>query len=275
MIAQAESIDISADEYHQRCELSCSMLKVFIDSPKSYFRRFVAKVAPSCDSPSKRLGRLVHSAILEPKTLERDCVRAPDSALSNSGQRRGKQWDAFLQENEGKQILSPGEYGQVEAMFEAAYSNIDAKKLLLSKGEVEKTILWQAQGANLRSRLDRLPPRYVTDIKTGNFSTDSQFANGPYTSLRYYVQAAFYLDAAMSLDGELRQFAFICIQSSEPYHCFVHCPLDEDIQQGRDEYLAAIEMIRECEKSGDWRHDTEKQVSRRKMAEWNRQKNSF
>jgi hypothetical protein len=268
IVSAPQSIQIDAVEYHQRPEISCSMLKVFIDSPKMYFKRFVEKTIAPKSSPAMVIGSLAHAAILEPHVLEGHCIRIPAEVLNDQGHKKGKAWLDFKAENEGKTLLDDYDYNRIRSMFDSVYANEFATRFLRASGEAEKTILWNVNGQPVRSRLDRLLANHVVDVKTCREGDASEFARGSYTNLAYWVQAAFYLDAAKALDGIERQFVFVCAESEEPYRSFVCVPEDRDIALGRDTYKTALEMIAECHRTGDWREPSELIVNRIALPEW-------
>jgi len=269
MIAKPSPIvEMEATDYHNCEELSCSMLKVFLESPKMFFKRFIEKsIAPST-SAEMTLGSLAHAAILEPHVLEGHCVRIPAEVLNDQGHKRGKPWLEFKAANEGKTLLDDYDYLRIKAMFDSVYANEFANRLLRAEGQAEASIFWEWNGHKLRSRVDRLLPKYVVDVKTCRFGTADAFARGPYVNLAYYMQAALYLDAAKYVDGVERQFAFIVVESEEPYRSFVCIPDDRDLSLGRDEYRAAIEMIAEAKSKNDWREASELTMNRIKLPEW-------
>lgn len=269
----AQRLTIAAEEYHARPELSASMLKVFADSPRLFYKRFVERTISDEPSPAMILGRLAHAAILEPHLLEGHCIRIPREVLNEQGHRRGKAWTEFKQANEGRVLLGDDDYNRIKAMFDAVYANEFAARLLRSDGEAEATILWNIGEQPLRSRLDRLLPNIIVDIKTCREGTARDFARSSFWPLRYALQAAFYQDAAESLDGVRRRFLFVCVESNEPYRAFVCEPSEEALEVGRNEYRVALEMIEECRRTGDWRDDDEKIINRIEVPEWKRQQN--
>src|SRR5512137_1961899 len=78
-----------------------STLREMAKSPLHYQYRCTH---PLEDTPQMRLGRIIHTAVLEPDALLHEVVTWED------GVRRGKVWDAFAEANADKTIVSGDEY---------------------------------------------------------------------------------------------------------------------------------------------------------------------
>jgi hypothetical protein len=109
-----ESIQPEA-AYRADPALNWSLIKTIAKSPLHFRHR---RDNPRPDSPTFRVGRAVHAAILEPERFAADWV-------VYAGRRAGKAWTAFFEEHEGREILNATEYDTVVAMASAVRSRPD------------------------------------------------------------------------------------------------------------------------------------------------------
>ncbi len=80
-------------EYKEIPAISQSMLKDLATSPRLFEAKHILKTLQSESTRSQELGTVIHSAILEPKKLEKVCTTPPRSVLASNGHRRGKAYE--------------------------------------------------------------------------------------------------------------------------------------------------------------------------------------
>lgn len=201
------------------CYLSNSKIKTLFESERAFYRRYILGIQPK-DTPAKKKGRIVHSALLEPADFKRRYVIEPE--FSGKGSKAAAaEWYA-MQEPDAI-ILTEEEATSITYMIESVYSHKKANAILTGstcelKGYVfdEATDWWwlvipDAIFASSKGLL-------FSDVKTTQCADAREFGKD-YFNYGYYIQEAVYMDMAKKLFGpkEVAPFTYIAVESSEPY----------------------------------------------------------
>lgn len=92
--------DLSSKAYHGvKGTYSSSQLKDLLDDPDLFRKKYIEKSIPRKESDAFDLGTFVHSGVLEPHNLEKDCAVFPGKIRS------GAKWETFKQANKDKAII--------------------------------------------------------------------------------------------------------------------------------------------------------------------------
>lgn len=233
--------------------LSITRLKELRRSPQHYQW---ALTQPRT-SHALTLGIATHVAVLEPERFARDFAiwtnRTEGGAMSP---RRGKTWDDFQLLHAERTILTADEASDAHAIATAARSNPIAMKYL-EQGDPEISLEWQGPHATAcKGRADWLTHRaeapYIVGLKTTRDCRHLIFG-AQAAKLGYHLQWAFYHDGyAANRDGAKPTLIEIVVESSPPHAVAVYRIPNDIIDQGRDEYVNLIEVLRQCEDSGEW-----------------------
>jgi len=121
--------DITNLEYHSQMSpeehfYSSSQLKTMLDDPETFYKKYITKELGSDWIPAFDIGTYYHTAILEPHLLEKEC------AVYTGKVRRGKEWDVFKAQHEGKAIITKAEYEQAKNLIIATRNSQVAVDLL-------------------------------------------------------------------------------------------------------------------------------------------------
>jgi hypothetical protein len=228
-------------EYEAVQAVRWSVLKEMRRSPKHYQYRLTH---PREDTPFFRLGRAVHTAVLEPDLF-------PATVAVFGGKvRRGKEWDAFETENEGRTILKRDEMAMCLGIRDSVRAHPVARHLL-EYGEAEKTIVWKdpRTGLTCKGRIDWLNSM-LCDLKTDGQLDPRRFANSV-VRYGYHCQLASYREGlrANGIDAPVK---FMVVESDPPYDVGVFS-LDEDaLYAGEEELHRLMDRVVECAASGKW-----------------------
>jgi len=195
--------DMPASEYHRLPRASKSGLDKIARSPAHYRCR-------DFKEPSKamRIGTALHSLVLE--------GIAPLVMPEFSGKGSVAMRDEWKAAHEGALILSEDEAEVVCGMSGSiAVHPIASTKFLHTEGRSEVSALWTCPdtGVECKSRFDWLIPREIVDLKTTADASAESFAKSV-ANFRYHVQDAFYSQAAASLDLDVEQFTFVCVETA-------------------------------------------------------------
>lgn len=146
--------DISNEEYHKQREAgehfySSSQLKDILEDPEVFHAKYIAKTLERKSIPAFDIGTYFHTAILEPHLLDKEC------AVYTGSRRAGKKWEEFLEQHEGKAIITQSEAEKATNLIEAVRNSPIAMNLL-SVGEPEISCLVELLVEN--GKIYCLPP---------------------------------------------------------------------------------------------------------------------
>lgn len=220
-----------------------STLKELERSPAHYAHRLTH---PRADTPAMRLGRAVHTAVLEPERF------ADEVVVFDGATRRGKAWDEFASTHEAHTILKADEHDVCCAIRDAVRGHAVAGPLLA--GDSEVTVEWDdpATGLPCKGRIDHLDGDAVFDLKTTG-TIDAWAFEAHSARMLYHAQLALYARGVSVAHGITGVTATIIAVESEPPHDVAVFDLtDEALVVGAakcDEWLARLV---ECRDSGTW-----------------------
>jgi len=210
------------ENYYSDTEfISNSMLGLLKKSPKE-LARFFEKGSPP--TQAMEFGRAFHLAILEPQVFSEQVV------VYSGKTKRGKAWDEFCQENEGKTIITEIEFECIKGMENVLFSNKDIARKL--HGNKEVPMVWQDPLSSVlcKGKVDIINGGQIVDIKTTQDSSFEAFRRSAY-KYGYNRQSAFYLDGFGA-----KSFVFIVIEKKAPYNVGVYHCSNDFIDSGREEY---------------------------------------
>lgn len=202
----------------------------------------LAGVAGWDDTPARRLGRLAHAIFLG----------QPLPAVFTGARRAGKEWDAFLEANAGREVVKQDEFDQAQAMAASLSANDEARELLTGK-YIEHTLYFDIAGRNCRATPDVFEPgKYLTDLKTTSDASPDRF---PWQALKlgYHGQLTFYKDAVIAAGLPApERLAIVAVESKPPHvtNVFQFTERAEDF--GRRTWRLWFEQFMNCERSGAW-----------------------
>lgn len=233
------------DAYSRIPAVNWSTLKEIERSPLHYQYRLSN---PKPDTKEMALGRAVHAAVFEAFRL------ATDFVVFDGPVRRGKRWDEFQAENDGKTILSPADWVRAEAIRDAVQAH-GALSEYLQSGVGEYSIRWTdaATGIDCKARLDwnsRSRPANL-DIKTTTDISEAGFAR-QIARMRYHCQAAYYTDGWEEAQGERLPWVFVAIEAHPPHDIALY-QLDEDsLYNGTETYRDLLQKLAICRETDKW-----------------------
>lgn len=114
---------LTNQEYHgHQGTFSSSQLKAMLEDPEVFYKKYIAKTEPRKSTSSMDVGTYVHTAVLEPDMLEKE------TAIFMGAAKRGKEWEKFQAENQGKCIISATEATKAAEMISAIKASPIAMK---------------------------------------------------------------------------------------------------------------------------------------------------
>ncbi len=230
--------------------LSNSRIKTILTSMRHFEWSYIKKIK-SGDTASKRLGRIVHTAVLEPESFKDNHVIVPK--FEGKGSRAAKAefmgglpHDAI--------VINETEVDKILYMIDSVQNHPSASKVL--KGSVfevngyvwdERHELWWL------IKPDALRTTVISDLKTSQSADPHDFSRDIF-NYGYYIQAPIYMDQGSRLLKEkVTQFPFVVIENQAPYVCEVYKVADHLVETGRQLVDMAVNSykfhMREYEKS--------------------------
>ncbi len=193
------------------------------------------------DTLQMRIGRLVHTMVL-----------GGPEFVTFEGTRRGKAWDAFQAENEGREIVTTTEVEAATAIADAVKASAVATPFLV--GEREKPLVWTGLGGRLCATrgIDVLGDVFLTDLKTTKCSEPKRF-NADARWRCYHAQLAWYREAVRTLFGrEINDAYIVAVETAAP-HCVTVLHLGARVlEEGEKINRLWMERLLACEAAGEF-----------------------
>jgi hypothetical protein len=230
------------DELTQLPAIGSSNLVSFIKAPARF--KFDIEQGQQEETPEHFLvGSASHCLLLEALTFNSRYAVLPEGMKKD---KRTKAYKEFLEENQGKDILTIKQLIQSRAM---ADSTRRQHSQFFSGGQSEVSYFRRDKNTGLvvKARIDYRINNLAIDYKTTKDAEPVAFERSIY-NLKYYIQAAHYL-AVSGLDG----FAFVPVEKTPPYLTSGPYVLSEEaLIKGSKERDNALEKLAECNAKNDW-----------------------
>ena len=237
-------------EYRKHPAISRSELWKLNESPEK-FKWY--KDHPEKPTPALLFGQVVHKLLLEPDGFETEFAVLPEvDRRTKSGK---DEYNAFLEENNGKGIVTLEMFQTAWEMAEKAKQEPFVAKLL--KGEHEKPYFWtdEVTGENCKCRVDCLTDiggkPYIIDYKTCSDASNDSFMRDA-IKYGYHVQSAMYSDGVEHNIGTKPTFVFIAQEKTAPYALNIFQADEAFVQYGMDVYRELMGVYHYCRTTGNF-----------------------
>lgn len=243
---------ISREAYDLLPGVNWSTLKHMGKSPAHYLHAIQNRSTD--DTDARQRGRIVHLAVFEPERF------ASDVAVW-SERRAGKEYAAFLDRNEGKEVVTPRMMEHALAIAKAARTNPMAAKYLAG-GLSEHTIQWthtppvlphlDSWSFDCKGRVDFVAESgAIVDLKGTRDASPTGFGR-EVMRYEYHAQAAFYVDGYEKMTGVRLPFVFVAVESTAPQVVQVYRVPDEVLELGRERYESLLAQLHVCRSENRW-----------------------
>lgn len=250
------SPDASFDAYCKIDAVNVSRAKAIDVSPLAY-RHLVTTDKGRDDTDPMRVGRAVHTRVLEPHKWG----ATPGNTWQGerftffSGRRSGKAWELHKETWHDCTTLTESAWSNVEAMARAVFAHPVAA-WYLDGSENERNVVWtdEASGLRCKARIDAVTRRgAIVDLKTARSIVPDRFAREVATR-GYYVQAAHYVNGAVAagLFAVAPKFVIIAVESRPPFDVAVYELGTESMEAGRVKMAELLDKIKTHTESGKW-----------------------
>jgi exodeoxyribonuclease VIII len=240
---------VTRAEYDALKALNYSRLKLLARSPAHL--RHADTGGEREDSDAMLRGRLVHLSALEPQLFESSV------AVFTGARRAGKEWEAFLAANAGREIAPQSMVEDALRMALAVRQSAQAAPLL-REGKAEHTVQFNVESQPCKARLDWVAtfdgrPVAIVDLKTAKDASPRGFGRAAWDA-GYHTQGAWYVDALLASGETERELPYylLAVESEPPHVVQLYEVPPEVLDVGRAEYARLFRRYVECCKSGVW-----------------------
>jgi len=235
-------IELTSENYRQFRAMNWSRLKHLDESPE-YFQYM--EHVPFEGSSFTAMGSAVHCLAYEREDYDDRFATYPGKV------RRGKAWDEFKAEYEGKIILTGAESNSVLLASNALRNSPLAMEYLA--GEVETAIKWTDPDTDLlcKSRVDNYNTRQVELKTTSRGVNPDKFDRAARENL-YHAQCAFYADGLAANGIEVEGSSIVAVSMKAPYSVVVMDYDDDYIGIGRAIYKRLLKLYAKCLDADEW-----------------------
>lgn len=207
------------------------------------------------DTPTFRMGRALHCAILEPGEFGGRVIVRPK--FSGDGSRSvGQSWD---QDHADWLVLSAGEMADVVGMAAGIRRNPETRRLVEQGfGHSEATCIWvdAATGVRCKARVDRFIPGVLAlDVKTTRSAAPRDF-EWAFTSERggfgYARQLAWYRRGLIACGQPEMPWTVVAVENEPPYEAAAYVPEPDFLTLGANDAQAALTRIAGWLRANEW-----------------------
>lgn len=207
---------------------------------------------PHVETPARLLGKLIHSAILEPESFKKFAF-IPEKFDRRT--KEGKEsYNEFMAENHSNTIVSKEHYETILGILEACYKHPLASKLLKG-GKNEISGFWRdpITDVKCKMRIDKLLDNdVIIDLKSCEDASLSGF-RASINKYLYHIQSSFYLEGLGNIKQKLfSNFVHFAVEKSAPYGIGIYTLDDVSLAAGSDEIRKHLEIYDTCMKNNIW-----------------------
>lgn len=215
-------------------ELHFSTLKLMAKSPAHVKAAIDNEWAPT---RAMNLGTLIHSLVLG------------GDVVVYEGQRRGKAWEAFEEEHDGRFIVTRKEHDDARRAADAVQRHPIAGPLLDGRKEwAWRTML---HGRPCAGRIDVAGLRATVDLKSTNDAEPFRFQRAC-LRMGYHAQLAWYQDARRMLGEDPGDAYIIGVETKAPFAVTVLRVTPRALLEGQKLNRLWLERLAACEAADEW-----------------------
>lgn len=240
--------DVSFEDYRNLEGMNSSMLKLM----KVPFKFKYALDYSRPDTDALKIGRAIHTAILEAHKFNAEFLCLPDIDRRTTKGREA--YAELVSQNPNKTILKPDDFNMALDVATSVRSNAHAN-YLLEGAMTEVTLDWthEETGVKCKARVDGYNAELgiVIDVKTTQDASPSGFPRKLF-AYGYHLQAAYYLEALRANGEDAKHFVFIAVEKDKPYCVSLYRLDDKTIQLSKQENDRLLRLYAECKRTDSW-----------------------
>jgi hypothetical protein len=163
-----------------------------------------------------KLGTALHMKTLQPHLFESNYAVIPVSIK----QKRGKEWETFQEEHEGKECIKLSQFQQIIGMTSSLINSAGCKQVFSETPYSDRELVLTSEiyDVPIKSKVDIFCQKHglIADVKTTSDASPDAFMRQA-SDLGYDVQAAFYLMNAEACGLNVDKFGFFVVENEPPY----------------------------------------------------------
>lgn len=229
--------------YRRLRAVNWSTLREMKRSPMHYRYRLEH---PPEETPAMRLGRAIHTAVLEPDAFPLEYV------VYDGPRRAGAEWQEFALVNAARTILKRDEYETALDVRDAVLGHKLAARLL-RRGRTEVTLQWVDPETRIRckGRLDHLRGDVLTELKSSKDIEARTFGRLA-VRMGYVEQLAFYRRGLLATGHAEAPVNIIAVESEPPFDVAVRPLSDDELWAGDEIVGELLAKVKECRRLRRW-----------------------
>ena len=228
---------------------------------------------PREDTADMRLGRALHTAVLEPAAFD---SRHP---VYTGRTRSGKGWLDFVAAHPAAgedNILTADAAADVRVMAAAVMAHPHAGPLVRALSDVELSIEFARAGRPCKARLDGLlqdgwdtkrSGAVVFELKTSRFGEERRFASDAWERA-YHVRGAWYCGALTEAGIQCERHVTVAVDKQEPPEVAVYEYEPDVLFEGGAIAARLLDSLRVCEIENHWPTAHESGIRRLDRPRW-------
>lgn len=233
-------------EYRAFPALNQSGAKILLNNSPAHYQASLN--APQEETKALRFGTFVHSAILEPNTVDDLYAITPDIDRRTTAGKAA--YAEFQTLNAGKTIMTSEEYD--EGMFVASSARAALERQGVTFDATEVMYHVDYNGVPLKAAIDGVAVDYLWDIKTTDDCSPAGMLKAV-RNYRYNLQAYWYrLVYELATGRRPLGFRFLFVEKQEPF-CTAVCEIGPDLMSyAVADFEKAVAIYKSCSALGEW-----------------------
>lgn len=241
--------DMTDKEYADLGGLRASWLKVLHGGTPAHLHHKINHGDE--DSDALRVGRALHTRVLQPHRYDSDWAVAPEcDRRTTAGKQAWAAFEAMCREN-GKGVLTAGDAAAIDGIVNGIATTTASTVLEMCEHR-EIVCTGEINGVPCKARIDACSSSgMLVDVKTCQSASERAFTRA-IVDYGYLLQLAFYR-RLMGQNGMLRgPTVLIACEKARPHAVALYALRDEDIERMDNLIDALVDLYAECAESNRW-----------------------
>lgn len=238
--------DLPMDLYHGGPGISKSGLSLIGKSPLHYWSAYLdPEREPRKETTSQKIGSAIHCLILEPHLFYELYVH--EQKFDRRSKKGKAEYDKWMEENDGKTILTLDEVKQIEGAAKAV-SNHKLANSFCSTGTPEESFYWidEETGVLCKCRPDNNRNDILVDIKTTHTASYQEFAKTCF-NFDYHVSAAMSSEGYEKVTGVTpKAYVFVVVETKPPHAVATYVMDEQSLELGKTVYRRELNTYAKC-----------------------------
>jgi len=221
--------------YHSSAGVSSTTVKKALNSYGNF-------VSPREAKDCFNFGSAFHCFVLEPALFSSLYVVAPVIPGHKNSNAYKAQYEAFVQQAHGKEIIGAEDYQTIVNMANILYGHPDFSTAGFQP-EIMAVTRCKETGLLIKCKADQFSG-FINDLKTTSASVIPHEFMNEVIKYGYHVSMAFYQDIVADIIGVAPTMKITAVEKRAPHDCAVFTLGDSLLEEGRKLYKAGLRRIK-------------------------------